>query len=126
MKILIQLECLGLLVLSSFLYFHNFNGTWVLYLSLFFVPDLTFLLYLISSKVGGFFYNIFHHQGLIVLLALVGFYLNNDLLIKIGMIFLSHSFFDRTAGYGLKYFDSFNHTHLGWIGKGRKPSKGIA
>jgi hypothetical protein len=125
MKTIIQLEGLGLLVFTSFLYFHNFNGTWVLYLSLFFVPDVTFLFYLISSKAGGFFYNIFHHQGLIVLLALLGFYLNNDMLIKIGLIFLSHSFFDRAAGYGLKYFDSFSHTHLGWIGNDKKDTTSI-
>lgn len=120
MKTLIQLEGLGLLILTSFFYFFNLNGSWVLYLSLFFVPDITFLFYLISSKVGGFFYNTFHHQGIIVLLILLGFYLRNDMWIKIGVIFLSHSFFDRTAGYGLKYFDSFSHTHLGWIGKGEK------
>jgi hypothetical protein len=37
----------------------------------------------------------------------------------LGLIFLAHSSFDRAAGYGLKYFDGFNHTHLGYIGKNR-------
>ena len=117
MKTVIQLEGLGLLLLSSFLYFNFFNGSWLFYLSLFFVPDVTFLFYLLSNKVGGFFYNLFHHQGLIALLVLLGLYFNNEMVIKVGLIFLSHSFFDRAAGYGLKYFDSFYHTHLGWIGK---------
>ena len=55
MKNFIKLEALGLMVFFSFLYFHDYNGSWVMYLSLFFVPDVTFLFYLISSKVGGFF-----------------------------------------------------------------------
>jgi hypothetical protein len=28
-----------------------------------------------------------------------------------------HSAFDRMLGYGMKYTDSFQHTHLGLIGK---------
>jgi hypothetical protein len=41
-------------------------------------------------------------------------------MIRLGLIFLAHSSFDRAAGYGLKYFDGFNHTHLGWIGKNKQ------
>jgi hypothetical protein len=37
----------------------------------------------------------------------------------VGLIFMAHSCFDRVAGYGLKYFDSFDHTHLGWVGKSK-------
>jgi hypothetical protein len=32
---------------------------------------------------------------------------------------LGHSSADRILGYGLKYSDSFHHTHLGWIGRAR-------
>jgi hypothetical protein len=42
---------------------------------------------------------------------------------KVALIFLAHSTFDRVAGYGLKYFDSFDHTHLGWIGKSKHLNK---
>jgi hypothetical protein len=34
-----------------------------------------------------------------------------------GLIMFGHSAFDRLLGYGLKFKDSFNHTHLGHIGK---------
>jgi hypothetical protein len=35
----------------------------------------------------------------------------------VGLILLGHSSLDRVFGYGLKYADSFRHTHLGWIGR---------
>jgi Domain of unknown function (DUF4260) len=34
-----------------------------------------------------------------------------------GLIILGHSSFDRILGYGLKYSDAFQHTHLGMIGR---------
>lgn len=67
--------------------------------------------------MGAIAYNIFHHKGVIALAILVGFFLKEDMIVKVGLIFMAHSCFDRVAGYGLKYFDSFDHTHLGWIGK---------
>src|SRR3954470_22529461 len=33
------------------------------------------------------------------------------------LIWFAHIGLDRALGYGLKYDDSFQHTHLGWIGK---------
>jgi len=53
------------------------------------------------------------------IVILIGWYLHNDLIIKIGLLFMAHSCFDRALGYGLKYSDSFDHTHLGWIGKSK-------
>ncbi|MGT2895857.1 DUF4260 family protein [Streptococcus entericus] len=35
----------------------------------------------------------------------------------IGSVLSSHVAFDRTLGFGLKYSDDFNNTHLGRIGK---------
>jgi hypothetical protein len=119
MKLVLKLEELGLLLLFSVTYFYYFNGTWALYLSLFFVPDVSFLLYLITKKMGAIAYNIFHHQGVMAIVVLLGLILHNQLIIKIGLIFMAHSCFDRMAGYGLKYLDDFDHTHLGWIGKSK-------
>ena len=119
MKTVLKLEELGLLLIFSFIYFTHFNGSWGLYLGLFFVPDVSFLLFVISKKIGAIAYNILHHKGVMALVMLAGFYLQNDLVIKVGLIFMAHSCFDRVAGYGLKYFDSFDHTHLGWVGKSK-------
>lgn len=119
MKLVLKLEAFGLFLLFSVVYFQYFHGTWGFYLGLFFVPDISFILYLITKKLGAIAYNIFHHQGVMAIVILVGFLLKNDKMAEIGLIFMAHSTFDRVAGYGLKYLDDFDRTHLGWIGKSK-------
>ncbi|MBC8508108.1 MAG: DUF4260 family protein [Anaerolineales bacterium] len=46
--------------------------------------------------------------------------MKNLIIQLIGVIMLGHSSLDRVIGYGLKYPDSFQHTHLGMIGKNAK------
>jgi hypothetical protein len=123
MKNILKLESVGLFMLFTGAYFHFYSGTWGLYLALFFIPDLSFAFFLITKKIGAIAYNVFHHQGVLVLLFLIGYFLKEDSIMKIALIFLAHSTFDRVAGYGLKYFDSFDHTHLGWIGKSKHLNK---
>jgi hypothetical protein len=123
MKYVLKLEALGLLILFSAIYFHLYPRTWGFYLALFFVPDVSFVLFVITKKLGAIAYNVFHHQGALAILFLLGFILQNDLIMKIGLIFLAHSTFDRVAGYGLKYLDNFDHTHLGWVGKSKHLNK---
>jgi hypothetical protein len=123
MKNILKLESVGLFILFTGAYFHFYSGTWGLYLALLFITDLSFAFFLITKKIGAIAYNIFHHQGVFVLLFLIGFYVKDDSIMKVALIFLAHSTFDRLAGYGLKYFDSFDHTHLGWIGKNKHLNK---
>lgn len=123
MKYVLKLEALGLLILFSAIYFHLYPGTWGFYLALFFVPDVSFVLFVITKKLGAIAYNVFHHQGVLAILFVLGFILQNDIIIKISLIFLAHSTFDRVAGYGLKYLDNFDHTHLGWVGKSKHLNK---
>jgi len=119
MKYVLKLEALGLLTLFTAIYFHLYPGSWGFYLALFFVPDISFILFVVTRKLGAIAYNVFHHQGLLASVFMLGYFLQNDLVMKIGLIFLAHSTFDRVAGYGLKYLDNFDHTHLGWIGKSK-------
>jgi Domain of unknown function (DUF4260) len=119
MKSLQQTEALGLLILAILAYSQMFPHAWTLFAILFLAPDLGFIGYAFSKKTGAYVYNTLHHQGLLSLLVLVGWILDYSLLQQIGIIFLAHSFFDRAMGYGLKYTDSFHHTHLGWIGKNK-------
>lgn len=123
MKNILKLESSGLFLLFTGAYFHLYSGTWGFYLVLFFLPDVSFALFLISKKLGAIAYNILHHQGVLVLLFIVGYFVKEDNLMKVALIFLAHSTFDRVAGYGLKYFDSFDHTHLGWVGKSKHLNK---
>ena len=119
MKLILKLEELALMFLFSFIYFEYCSGSWIMYLSLFFVPDLSFFFFLINKKMGAILYNLFHHKAMIFLIITLGYVLDNEVLVEVGLIFMSHSCFDRIAGYGLKYPDSFDHTHLGWIGKSK-------
>lgn len=123
MKSVLKLEELALFGLFTLTYFYLYPGIWIFFLALFFVPDVSFVFYLISTKVGAIAYNILHHKGIMALVVVLGFYMENDLMIKIGLIFLAHSSFDRVFGYGLKYDDHFEHTHLGWIGKSKLTHK---
>lgn len=123
MKNILKLESSGLFLLFTGAYFYLYSGTWGFYLALFFLPDVSFALFLISKKLGAIAYNILHHQGVLVLLFIVGYFVKEDNLMKVALIFLAHSTFDRVAGYGLKYFDSFDHTHLGWVGKSNHLNK---
>jgi hypothetical protein len=48
---------------------------------------------------------------------MLGFFMHIPLLQLAGVILLGHSSLDRVLGYGLKHSDSFQHTHLGVIGR---------
>lgn len=110
MKNLIRLE--EALMLKTHL-----SYDWWLYWVLFLTPDIGMLGYVINTRVGAFTYNLFHHKGLAIALLLAGIYLVNEPLQFIGLLLFGHSSFDRMLGYGLKYSDNFQHTHLGLIGK---------
>ncbi len=72
--------------------------------------------YLGGPRLGAIIYNIVHHKAVSIGLFVIGFLLGNRPLQMAGVILLGHSSMDRVLGYGLKYEDSFQHTHLGTIG----------
>jgi len=122
LKNLIKLEELLLFVLSIYL-FSLLDFAWWWYLVLLLTPDLGALGYLANSRIGAFTYNLTHHKGLGVILYLAGILIGAPSLQMIGLIMLGHSSLDRVFGYGLKYPDSFQHTHIGQIGKAAKAEK---
>jgi hypothetical protein len=73
-----------------------------------------------QPQVGAFTYNLLHHKAIAITLYVVGALVGSQPLQLAGVIILGHSSLDRVFGYGLKYPDSFKHTHLGQIG--RSPS----
>jgi len=91
--------------------------SWWLWIILFLSPDLSMLGYLINTRIGAFFYNLFHHKLLGIAILIFGYYLKVDSILFIGILLFTHSCFDRIFGYGLKYSDDFKHTHLGMIGQ---------
>jgi hypothetical protein len=117
MRNLIKLEELFLFLLSIYL-FIQLDYAWWWYALLFLAPDLGMIGYLFSPQFGAQTYNLLHHKAIAVALFLIGAGLSIPPLQLAGVIILGHSSADRVLGYGLKYPDAFQHTHLGWIGKG--------
>lgn len=115
MKTTLKIEELIMLFFSVYL-FSNLTFNWWWYLILFLLPDISFLGYVVNNKIGAFLYNVFHHKGLAISIYMLGIYLSNEYLQLAGIILFGHSSFDRILGYGLKYTNSFNNTHLGKIG----------
>lgn len=118
MKNLLKGENLGLFLLSLLL-FSQLHFAWWVYPVLILAPDLGAIGYLRSPMVGSFTYNLTHHKGLASLLYIAGMLYSVDGLALAGVIMIGHSSIDRVFGYGLKFSDSFQHTHLGWIGRQR-------
>lgn len=116
MKTNLKIEELLQLTLGCYL-FSTLDFSWWWFIGLFLLPDIGMLGYLISTKVGAFTYNIFHHKGIAIVLYLLGLWLGLSYLSLAGIVIFSHSCFDRVLGYGLKYNTDFKDTHLGKIGK---------
>lgn len=91
-------------------------GWWIL---LFFAPDISMVGYAGGNRVGAFCYNLFHHKGFAVAIALAGWYYDHQILLAAGLLLFAHSAFDRALGYGLKYQTGFKFTHLGELPGGK-------
>lgn len=118
MQKLLKLEEIGLFLLSILL-FSRLPFSWWVFPVLLLAPDLGMLGYLISPRAGAATYNLTHHRGLAAALYAGGMFGSDGALALAGVIMLGHSSLDRALGYGLKHADSFQHTHLGWIGRSR-------
>jgi hypothetical protein len=116
MKNLLKLEEAFMFGLSIFL-FSTLDFAWWWYPLLILVPDLSMVGYLGGSQSGAAVYNFFHHKAVGIVLFVLGVILVSPPLQFAGLILFGHSRMDRMLGYGLKYPDSFEHTHLGMIGK---------
>ncbi len=82
---------------------------------LFLAPDIGMIGYLINTKVGAWTYNLCHHKGIALLIIAFGYFSYSNNFLIAGIILFGHSAMDRTVGYGMKYTDSFKHTHLGTL-----------
>jgi hypothetical protein len=116
MKTLLKLEELFMFGITIFL-FSKMDFAWWWYLVFLFTPDLSMLGYVFSPQIGAWMYNFIHHKALGISIFVLGIVLASQPLQFAGLILFGHSSMDRVLGYGLKYPDSFQHTHLGMIGK---------
>jgi len=122
MKNLLKLEEIMLFVLSIFL-FAKLEYAWWWYPLLLFAPDISMVGYLGGTRLGAVIYNIIHHRVLSIGIYIMGSILAIQPLQLAGLILFGHSSLDRVLGYGLKYSDSFQNTHLGVMGKSNQVGK---
>ncbi|MFD1901275.1 DUF4260 domain-containing protein [Enterococcus termitis] len=112
MKLTLKLEAISQLSLSIFLYFFIFKFSWVYFLIFLFIPDLSIIGYALGNKSGAYVYNTVHNLVLPTVTFTLGLLTQNTFFLMPALILFTHIFMDRTLGYGLKYPDSFQHTHL--------------
>jgi hypothetical protein len=117
---MLRLEGLALLVVACVLYDRT-GLSWWWFAALFLVPDLSFLAYLLGRPAGTLAYNLTHTEVGPMALGLAGLTVMPAAL-PFALIWAAHVGWDRMIGYGLKYASSFDHTHLGPVGKAARPT----
>lgn len=116
MRKLLKFEEVGQFLLAIVL-FGQLNYPWWFFPAFLLLPDLSMIGYFLNNRFGAWIYNFFHHKLVAIIIMVAGYYTGVPVVSLVGVILLAHSSMDRIFGYGLKYNDSFNHTHLGMIGK---------
>ncbi len=112
MKSWLKLEYVALFAFSIYLY-TLLPYPWWLYLALILTPDAGMLGYFINDRVGAYTYNVTHSLATAFACIITGSLLSSPYLGMAGIILVGHIGLDRLIGFGLKYPDSFKHTHLG-------------
>lgn len=111
MRIILKLE--GLAVFLACLYFYSkLDASWLLFVLLWLLPDISMVGYLKNTKLGAISYNLVHNYILALVVIVIGLLQSSDFTILLGIILASHIGLDRFFGYGLKYVDNFKHTHI--------------
>lgn len=113
LKIKTVLKLEGLAVFLTCLYFYSkLDASWLLFVLLWLLPDVSMIGYFKNLKLGAFLYNLIHNYILALLIIVIGLWQGDNFTISLGVILASHIGLDRFFGYGLKYIDNFKHTHI--------------
>jgi hypothetical protein len=108
---LLHLEGAAVFALSLLAY-HWSHGSWLLFVLLFLVPDLSMIGYIVNVRLGAITYNAVHTYVGALALAGYSFKAGHEMLLTLSLIWIAHIGFDRMLGYGLKYPTRFKDTHL--------------
>jgi hypothetical protein len=112
----LRLEAAVLLVGSLIAFSATGQPWWLVPLTIL-VPDLLAAGYLGGTRMGAHLYNLAHSTFLPAAVAGLGWWQGRPLVLALGLVWLAHIGADRLLGYGLKYGDGFQHTHLGQLGR---------
>ena len=107
----LRLEAAALLTAAATAYTTTHRPWWLIPLTLL-LPDLSALGYLQRPRLGARLYNLAHATPLPAILLAVAWTQHKQFLGALGLIWLMHIAIDRLLGFGLKYPDEFQHTHL--------------
>jgi hypothetical protein len=108
---LLQLEGATLVAGALIAYTTTHEPWWLIPLTLLF-PDLFAIGYLGGARVGANLYNLVHITPLPAAVIAFAWSQHTPVVGALGLIWLAHIGMDRLLGYGLKYGDHFQHTHL--------------
>jgi hypothetical protein len=107
----LRLEGAIVFIIALVLYSRVDSG-WVMFVLLFFVPDVSMVGYAVNTRLGAMLYNLVHAYALPAALGLAGLFSANALLMSLSLIWFAHIGLDRLLGFGLKYPTVFKDTHL--------------
>jgi Domain of unknown function (DUF4260) len=88
------------------------NEAWWLIALTILLPDLSAIGFLAGSRVGTHLYNAAHTSSVPVIVVAIGLWQHTPLATALALVWLAHIGIDRALGYGLKYPDNPQHTHL--------------
>jgi hypothetical protein len=106
----------AVLLTGSLFAFSATSAPWWLVPLAILIPDVVMVGYLRGARTGARLYNLGHTTLSPAILVGLGWWRSSPVLAVIGLIWLAHIGMDRLLGFGLKYDDQFQHTHLGWLG----------
>ena len=95
------------------------HSSWIWFLALFLVPDLSMVGYVFGSRVGATTYNLGHLYAWPVGLLAAGLAWHAPLATTAALSWIAHIAFDNVVGYGLKLPTGFDQTMYGPIGRER-------
>ena len=111
--LLLRLEAL-LVLLASLIAYSALHGRWPLFAVLFLVPDLSLLGYLArnNKRFAAGLYNAVHSYAGPLLLGLTAWKWHSVVMGEVAVIWIAHIALDRFLGFGLKYSQAFQPTHI--------------
>ena len=109
--LLLRAEGLALLAAAVTLYFTQGFG-WVAFAALLLVPDLAFLVFVVNKRAGIIAYNAMHALLAPVMLGLAALLFGWTVGLQLALIWLAHIGMDRVFGYGLRYVDDAEDSHM--------------
>ena len=115
----LRLEAAGIVGLSLVAMSSTKQSWWLIAL-VFLAPDLSAMGYALGHRWGSWCYNLAHASPAPLVFLALGWWSHDHLVLALALVWLMHLGFDRLLGYGLKYEDDFQHTHLGRLGARRE------